>query len=245
MKEVMIIDNESILSGFTSGKEGEWSRNEPTDPPTADYIFFSVRHGISLRKIIRPYQAGNDKVEIVSGEHGGSGVIRDNDLKKGDGLVTAQKGILLSIIAADCVPVYLIGGKAESAGLLHCGWRSASGEIIANAVEAMKKIGTKPSEIKMIIGPHICGGCYEVGAEVQMKYREVFDENELNVIFRRRNGRLYLDLAKALKFKAKNAGIAEENITETLECTLHGSGFWSHRRGDRGRQNLAFLMLKG
>ena len=244
MKEITIIGNSFALAGFTSGNEGIWSRNEPSDPPTNDYTALSERLEIPLSRFIRPYQAGGDKVEIVGAEHGGSGVIKGNDLKKVDGLITAEKGLILSIIAADCVPVYLVDEKAEVIGLLHCGWRSAAGAIIHNAVKHMKKLGAVPSDIQVIIGPHICAECYEVGEEVRSEYAKVFAPKELESIFEQREGRLYLSLLETIRLKAIAEEIPEKNISFLNDCTCHDTSYFSYRRGDRGKQNLAHIMMK-
>jgi len=244
MKEITIIDNSFALAGFTSGKEGIWSRNEPSDPPTNDYTALSEKLEIPLSRFIRPYQAGGDKVGTVGSEHGGSGVIKDNDLRKVDGLITDEKGLILSIIAADCVPVYLLDKKAEVIGLLHCGWRSAAGMLIHNAVERMKELGAVTSDIQVIIGPHICAKCYEVGDEVRTEYATAFAQKELESVFEQREGRLYLSLLETIRLKAIAEEIPEKNISILNDCTCHDTSYFSYRRGDRGRQNLAYIFMK-
>ena len=244
MKSMTIIDNEFSIGGFTSGNEGIWTRNTPTDPPTDDYVSLSDRLGVPLPRIIRPYQASGDKVEIVGAEHGGMGVIKDNVLQKVDGIVTAEKCIVLSVLAADCVPIYLIDKKTEVIGLLHCGWRSAAGGLLHNGIAAMKELGASPADIQLIIGPHICADCYEVGEEVRTEYAKAFSEKELEAIFKVRDKRLYLSLSKALQLKAEAEGILQEKISAVNECTCHDKSYYSYRRGDRGRQDLAYLVLK-
>ena len=244
MKSITIIDDEFSIGGFTSGNEGIWTRNAPTDPPTADYISLSGSLGVPLMRIVRPYQASGDRVEIVHAEHGGMGVIKDNVLKKVDGIVTAEKGIVLSVLAADCVPIYLIDKKAAVIGLLHCGWRSAAGSLLHNAVQRMKELGAAPAEIQVITGPHICAECYEVGEEVRKVYAEAFTKKQLEKIFVLRNDKLYLHLSEAVRSKAAAEGIPDENISDINCCTFHDKSLYSYRRGDRGRQNSAFIMMK-
>ena len=243
MKAVEIISNDFAQGGFTSGQNGIWTRNEPFDPPTDDYTALSRRIGVPLSRIIRPYQASGDNVATVTAEYGGSGVIKDNELKKVDGLVTAEKGLVLSIIAADCVPVYLMERQAGVIGLLHCGWRSAAGELLHNGVEAMKKLGASPAEMQLIIGPHICAECYEIGEKIRTEYAKVFNDKELEALFAVRDKSLYLSLTKALQLKAEAEGILREKISAVNECTCHDKFYYSYRRGDRGIQNLAYLMI--
>ncbi|WP_024861926.1 polyphenol oxidase family protein [Ruminococcus flavefaciens] len=244
MTETVIIDNGFTLAGFTSGNEGIWSRNAPLDPPTSDYVRLSEKLGIQLSRFLRPYQAGGDRVETVTSEQVGSGVIKDSDFKKVDGLVTAEKGIVLSIIAADCVPVYLIDNRAEVAGLLHCGRKSAAGVLLHNAIERMKELGAVPSEIQVTIGPHICADCYEVGEEVRAEYAKAFAPKELESIFELQGESLHLSLRSAIRLKAAAEGISSQNITAINCCTCCHKEYYSYRRGDRGKQNLAYIMMK-
>ena len=244
MKNVTVTNDDFSHGGFTSGMRGIWTRNEPLDPPTNDYVTLSDMLGVPLSQIIRPYQASGDKVRIVDSSYGGSGVIKDNELKKVDGLITAENNLVLSIIAADCVPVYLIEKKAGIIGLLHCGWRSASGFIIRNAVECMRKLGASPDRIQIIIGPHICPDCYEVGEDVKNTYAEFFSHNELDKLFTLHDKKLHLNLLQTIRIKSVSEGIPVQNITDVNECTFHNTSFYSYRRGDRGKQNLAFLMMK-
>ena len=244
MKHETLIDNSFALGGFTSGEHGIWTRNEPDDPPTEDYTSLGEMLGVPLTRIVRPYQANGSKAAIVGNGHGGSGVIRGNDLTRTDALVTAQKGLVLSIIAADCAPVYLTEPEAGVIGLLHCGRQSAAGDLLHNAIGLMKELGAAPGHIKMTIGPHICRRCYEVGEEVRCEYTVAFSASELGEIFRVSEGRLYLDMSAAITIKAEREGILPGNIVSSGDCTCHGSGYYSYRRGDRGTQDLAYLIMK-
>ncbi|SHM45392.1 polyphenol oxidase family protein [Ruminococcus flavefaciens] len=244
MKSITVINDELCFGGFTSGLNGIWTRNAPSDPPTSDYSSLGDTLGVPLSRIIRPYQASGCKVGAVGIEHGGTGVIKDNILKKVDGIVTDEKGIVLSVLAADCVPIYLIDKKAEVIGLLHCGWRSAAGELIHNAIERMKELGASAAEIQVIIGPHICAECYEVGEDVRNEYHDAFTACELEKIFSVRDNKLFLDLAEAVKVKAETEGINTESIFVIGGCTCCDKSFYSYRRGDRDKQNAAFIIMK-
>ena len=244
MKDINMIDDAFAYGGFTSGSEGLWMRNEADDPPTSDYTALSRRLGIPLSGFIRPYQAGGDRVEAVTALHGGSGVIKDNELRRIDGVVTAEKGIVLSIIAADCVPVYLTDAAAGVIGILHCGWRSAAGRALCNVLERMKELGASSENIHIAIGPHICPSCYEVGDEVLAEYEKNFPSVELRDIFTKHGSRLHLDLGQAICSSAITEGIPESNLVCTDICTCHDSALFSYRRGDRNRQNLAYIMMK-
>ena len=91
-----------------------------------------------------------------------------------------------------------------------------------NAVAAMKELGA--TNITGVVGPHICGKCYEVDQEM---FNEITRVNP------------------ATKSTGHNlnlfAGLAEQIPDVTLEnlniCTLENSDYFSFRRGsETGRQ---------
>ncbi len=79
---------------------------------------------------------------------------------KADGAVTTKKGVILSVLTADCVPVLFSSTDGTVIGIAHCGWRGARNNIIHNMQIAMK---TKDAiDINAIIGPAIQQKSYEV-----------------------------------------------------------------------------------
>jgi len=147
-----------------------------------------------------------------------------------DGHVTAERGVLLLVSVADCVPVYLCHPQTGTLGLLHAGWRGTAAGMLEAGIAAMTDLGASGSGIVMHCGVAICGSCYEVGPEV---LRGVTGEDA------RAPGRL--DLRAELARRARRLGVAEVSVSPW--CAGHDSGeFFSHRRsgGNDGRM-LAYL----
>ncbi|MCL1595451.1 MAG: laccase domain-containing protein [Actinomycetia bacterium] len=80
----------------------------------------------------------------------------------GDGLFTDIVCLPMAIATADCVPVVLIGERYRA--VTHAGWRGIAAGVVPGAAAHMEHVGDAPQ--LMILGPHICGACYEVGTEV-------------------------------------------------------------------------------
>ena len=55
----------------------------------------------------------------------------------GDGIVTAEPGVILGIYTADCVPILMVDSKRKIAGAFHAGWRGIIADIAAAGVRAM------------------------------------------------------------------------------------------------------------
>ncbi len=85
----------------------------------------------------------------------------------GDGLMTAEPGILLTIRIADCLPVLLVDPQRRVVAAVHAGWRGALARVIEKAVGDMRRaFGSDPQKLIAALGPSIRACCYEVGEEV-------------------------------------------------------------------------------
>jgi YfiH family protein len=85
----------------------------------------------------------------------------------GDGLMTAEPGVLLTIRIADCLPVLLVDPRRRAVAAVHAGWRGALARVIEKAVGDMRRaLGTDPQDLVAALGPSIRACCYEVGEEV-------------------------------------------------------------------------------
>jgi polyphenol oxidase len=130
-----------------------------------------------------------------------------------DGLITREKGIFLSVTAADCLPIFLFEPKYEIIGMIHAGWRSLEKGILSNAIEKISKLGGRPENILVGIGPAICQKHYEVGQEVAEKFTK-YPET-----IKKKDEKTYLDIKKIAQLQLLELGIKKENIEISPECT--------------------------
>ncbi|MEY2814879.1 MAG: hypothetical protein RIS05_627 [Actinomycetota bacterium] len=143
-----------------------------------------------------------------------------------DGLLTTNTEIALAVMVADCIPLLL--SNKSSVAAVHVGRRGLVNNIALVAISKMRAIDS--SSITAVIGPAICGKCYEVSEDI---YTEVVDQFPLAQA-RTQSGALSLDLTKALKSLLIDQGVTviEENL-----CTVEESSLYSYRRdGVTGRQ---------
>ncbi|NNG39644.1 peptidoglycan editing factor PgeF [Flexivirga sp. ID2601S] len=82
-----------------------------------------------------------------------------------DGIVSAEPDTALAVLVADCTPVLLADPAAGVIGAVHSGRPGMVGRIVDNALDAMAALGaTNPVAI---VGPSVCGRCYEVPAQMR------------------------------------------------------------------------------
>jgi len=122
-------------------------------------------------------------------------------------------------MVADCIPLLLI--SKEAVGAIHVGRAGLVNRIALKAIHTMRSLGS--IDIHAILGPSICGLCYEVPFEMQ---QDVMQEHP-RAFATTRKGTPALDLPKALIADLVNAGVSYE---ASAICTFEDELYFSHRR---------------
>jgi YfiH family protein len=150
---------------------------------------------------------------------------RTGVLGEGDALITTTPGVYIGVRTADCPPILIVDPRRRAVAAVHAGWRGTAAQVAVRTVEKLREIaGSRPEDLVAIIGPGICGQCYQVGPEVAMEFRPWFPERtDLE-------GRTLLDLAEANRRQLIAAGVAGSRIHAGAPCTAcGGEEFFSHR----------------
>ena len=185
--------------------------------------------------VVIPNQVHGKNVVVITKEHWeNDDALHGLVLSNVDGLTTKEKGVLLMIKVADCIPVFLYDPVQPAIGLIHAGWRGTANGIIAQGISSMSKsFGTKPKTIEAGIGPGIGGCCYEVKEDVQKAFRRQKLDNSVWQIGA--DKKIFLDLKKAIFLELIKCGLNKDNIEVASECTsCNPDLFFSHRR-DKGQ----------
>jgi polyphenol oxidase len=75
------------------------------------------------------------------------------ELMETDALITNQKGICISVMSADCVPILIYDRKNHAAGAVHSGWRGTVARILEKTLNTMKaEFGTRGEDVVAAIG---------------------------------------------------------------------------------------------
>lgn len=148
-----------------------------------------------------------------------------------DGHVAPDPGTALAVTVADCVPVFIAHPDGACA-LLHAGWRGTASRILEHGVDELVRAGLNVRDLRVHLGPSICGRCYEVGPDV---YQQLTGQSA--------SAATCVDLRAVLARQANEAGIAHISVSEY--CTrCDNDRFFSHRAGDGGRM-LAVIVAPG
>lgn len=139
----------------------------------------------------------------------------------GDGLWSAEPGVPMLALSADCVPIAVAAPGRGRLALLHAGWRGLSRGVVTAGVAAVRG-GADDAELAAAVGPSVGPCCYEVGDEVSA----LFDAD----LTRERR----LDLWEATERLLRAAGVVRVERIDL--CTMcNRELFFSHRRDGRPR----------
>ena len=158
-----------------------------------------------------------------------------------DGLVNYGSRKILTLLTADCVPIFIYDKIKKNISLIHSGWRGLSKGIFFNAMDILCKANNNIKDYKFVMGPSIKKCCYEVDKKVFSKFDKNFYEQK-------NDGKAMLDLQSVLLDQILSYNVFASNILIDPECTkCTHKKFFSYRREKEksGRMLSIFnLMLK-
>ena len=141
-----------------------------------------------------------------------------------DGLVNYGSSKILTLLTADCVPIFIYDKIKKNISLIHSGWRGLSTGIFFNAMDILFKANNNIKDFKFVIGPSIKKCCYEVDIKVYSKFDEKFYELK-------NDGKAMLDLQSILLNQILSYGFFIRNVLIDSECTKCSyKKFFSYRR---------------
>jgi YfiH family protein len=142
-----------------------------------------------------------------------------------DGQVTTAAGVALAVLVADCVPMLAADPVNGVIAAVHAGRRGAADGIALRALEAMTAAGSRADQVQVLLGPAICGSCYEVPAAMRDEVEAALPGSASTTD----RGTPGLDLRAGLAGQLRAAGV--DSVLVDKRCTYSDIELFSHRRG--------------
>lgn len=179
-------------------------------------------------------QVHGTEVVVAHGAHEGIG----DSIIEADASVTTQAQTVLSILAADCMPILFTNRSGTAVAAAHAGWRGLCAGVLENTIRRLCDVSpaTVPADVMVWIGPCISAAYFEVGAEV----REAFIQSTTQFQYELDDGcfvrnhqslaeKYWADLPRIAKARLRALGI--EAIYGGDLCTYaDAKQFYSYRR---------------
>ncbi|MFL6097068.1 MAG: peptidoglycan editing factor PgeF [Blastococcus sp.] len=183
----------------------------------------------------RELDVAEDRLVWMNQVHGtGVAVVdgpQDGAVPATDALVTATPGLVLCVLVADCVPILLADHEKGVVAAVHAGREGVRQGVVPAALSAMASLGARARHVTALLGPAVCGACYEVPEEMQREVARVAPAAAV----RTRKGTPGLDLRAGIAEGLHRAGVTQ--VVHDARCTVEDRLLFSHRRdGVTGRQ---------
>ncbi|GAB3444803.1 peptidoglycan editing factor PgeF [Streptomonospora sediminis] len=174
----------------------------------------AARLGFGAERVVWMDQVHSADVAVADGP-GNAGRV--------DAVVAERADLVLAALAADCLVVLAADTEAGIIGAAHSGRLGTAAGVAPAMVAAMARLGAQPARISALLGPAICGACYEVGPEAQ----EQVTRNVPEAASRTRRGTAGIDMRAAVTAQLRAADVG--HVTSDDRCTLESPELFSHR----------------
>jgi YfiH family protein len=196
-------------------------------------------HGVAVR-YADVGSAENDAVGSDEFRGGGRPLAAEpagQPLPEADASFTDVPGLGLGVLVADCAPVLLADPEARIVGVAHAGREGMAAGVVTELLSAMSAAGADPARMHAVIGPHICGGCYEVPAELRDRIAGKVPESGCVT----RKGTPGVDVGAGVEAQLARAGVA--SVSSDPRCTAETPSLYSYRRDGRTGRLAGLIWL--
>ncbi|WP_405737878.1 peptidoglycan editing factor PgeF [Streptomyces sp. NBC_00028] len=182
--------------------------------------------GIDPARVVWMNQVHGAEVAVVSEPWG------DRPVPEVDAIVTAERGLALAVLTADCTPVLLADPVAQVVAAAHAGRPGMIAGVVPAAVRAMTELGADPARIVARTGPAVCGRCYEVPEEMRADVAAIEPAAYAETSW----GTPAVDVTAGVHAQLDRLGVRDRE--QSPVCTRESGDHFSYRR-DRTTGRLA------
>lgn len=166
---------------------------------------------------------------LMSQVHGDEVAVVDapGETPVADGVVTGTAGLALVVRVADCVPLLLADPDRGVVGAVHAGRPGLVAGVVPAAVDRLRALGAE--RLVAWVGPHVCGSCYEVPADLQADVVAVAPASAATTSW----GTPALDIGAGVVEQLHAAGAAsgiDVEVVDASRCTIEDDDLFSYRR---------------
>lgn len=221
----------SIQLAFTSQDEGNLALHVNDDPHRVAENRSRLEDLIGVRRFSLNFMNQVHSADVLTVQPAARTSWSEPPAPTCDGLVDPTGTQALAVMVADCLPVLFVGrsknGQETLTAATHAGRRGLLDGILTRTVEQLSMLGA--TEIEAVIGPSICGSCYEVSPEMAEESERI----RTGIRSETRWGTAGLDLPASAGQELAQLGVV---VRQSGVCTLEDENYFSYRRSsDAGR----------
>jgi hypothetical protein len=163
---------------------------------------------------------------------------------KADAVITRTRGIVCSVLTADCLPILLSNQAGTEVAAIHAGWRSLSAGVIEHTIKHML---SDAKDIVAWFGPAIGPNQFEVGQDVLEAFSQEGSDKESIKCFQPivdKEWKYLANIYRLAQLRCVRAGIDSAKVKRTAYCTVEQPQWFSYRREKNTGRMASFIMLR-
>ncbi|KUP97939.1 peptidoglycan editing factor PgeF [Thermobifida cellulosilytica] len=215
-----------VRAGFT-GRAGGVSREPYATLNLGDHVGDDPEAvAENRRRAAAGFGLSPDRVVWMNQVHGADAVTVTASGRAGDvdAVVTTEPGLALAVLVADCLPLLVADPEAGVVGAAHSGRPGMVAGVVSSLLAEMERNGARPERCTALLGPVICGRCYEVPRQMQDEVARAVPEARCTT----QEGTPGVDIRAGVTAQLKRLGVA--NVTHDARCTRESPDLFSYRR---------------
>ncbi|MFB9378895.1 peptidoglycan editing factor PgeF [Kineococcus gynurae] len=196
----------------------------------------ALRGALGADALVIPRQVhGAGVVDVDRLDQVAQGPLSEGPAPEGDALVCTTPGVAIGILVADCVPVLLADPQAGVVGVAHAGRPGLVAGVVPATVAALRERGARA--IRAVLGPAICGACYEVPPAMAEEVAAVAPAARARTGW----GTTGVDVAAGVLAQLAELGVPARRVAR---CTAEDDDLYSYRRSGVTGRTGGFLVLE-
>ena len=225
-----------LIHGISSKKDGNLSYNWGLKVEVlSSRKKFLKKLNISLNQCVTCALSHSIKIQKVTKKD--QGKMLGNSPIQADALLTFEKDLYLFLLVGDYLPIIFFDPKKEILVLAHLGWKNTDKLFCKKIVRTLQKLGAKPEEILVGIGPGIHKSSY-------IKEKDIPDWGKFTQKISDTKTRI--DLIGYNQEQLLQIGVLAKNLEVSSIDTVKSQDFFSHWRAKRTKEPEGrFAMVVG
>ncbi|WP_107841419.1 peptidoglycan editing factor PgeF [Metasolibacillus meyeri] len=246
----LYMNNEHFLAGITLQENGEESNNMAFYTSQNPQAVLQNRQqlanaiGYSLQDFVCPQQTHSANFQKITVQHKGNGAeSQSSAIPQTDALYTYERGIVLSIFTADCVPIILTNAVTGLCAVIHSGWQGTVKEMTAKLLQQLIAEGNNPADLHVQIGMALSQQRFEVDTDVYEQFQALGYVDDL-MYFHEATQKYHIDNQLTVQKQILLAGVPLENIQIDRTCTYDAAHGFSYRQQRDCGRHMIFVVRK-
>lgn len=194
-----------------------------------NFALLATEINVDPHRLVRMNQVHGADVAVITGP------VAAGDRPWADAMVTDRPALALTVRVADCVPVLFADPVAGVIGCAHAGRPGVASGVVPATVRELRALGA--DDLTAWVGPHVCGGCYEVPEQMRDEVAARVPESYATTTW----GTPSLDLGAAVRAQLTAAGC---RVVDAAACTRESADLYSYRRDGTRSGRLAGVVVR-